>query len=235
MEQQTLTGKIKQKRVIKSISYSQEEIIRDIMELYGIECFELDPTYSKGNFYKKIPKPKLKFDIEPQLPEVQKADCTQLPLENNSVKSIMFDPPFIASIPTGKPTGIINQRFGYYRNIQVELWNMYHKALEEFYRVLKEDGILVFKCQDTIDASKQYLSHVEIINYASLLGFYPKDLFVLLAENRIIGKTHHNQQHCRKYHSYFLVFIKQKNPVKYTLQLNSEVSIPPNLKRIGYP
>lgn len=127
----------------------------------------------------------------------------------------MFDPPFIASIPKDKPTGIINQRFGYYRNIQHELWSMYSQALEEFYRILKPDGVLVFKCQDTIDASKQYFSHVEIINYAIYLGFYPKDLFILLAKHRIIGKTHHKQQHARKFHSYFLVFIKQKNPVKY--------------------
>ena len=224
MKQTTLVKTEKKKEIIKTISYSQEEIIRNIMELYKIECFDLDPTYSKGNFYKKIPEPKLKFDLDPQSKGVEKSDCISLPLEENSIKSIMFDPPFIASIPKGKPTGIINQRFGYYRNIQTELWNMYHKALEEFYRILKDDGILVFKCQDTIDSCKQYLSHIEIINYASLLGFYPKDLFVLLAKNRIIGKHHHNQQHARKFHSYFLVFIKQKSPVKYNLKLDLEVS-----------
>lgn len=92
---------------------------------------------------------------------------------------------------------------------------MYHKSIEEFYRILKPDGVLIFKCQDTIDSCKQYLSHIEIHNKAIDCGFYAKDLFVLLAKNRIIGKTHHNQQHCRKYHSYFLVFIKQKNKIRY--------------------
>jgi hypothetical protein len=225
IKQQTLTGEVKEKkRLVKSISYSQEEIIKNIMKLYKIECFDLDPTYSTGNFYKKIPKPRLKFDIEPQISEVQKADCTKLPLNNSSVRSIMFDPPFIAGIPT--PTakkGIISSRFGSYMSIPRKngLWEMYRKALIEFYRILEIGGVLVIKCQDTISDGNQFLSHVELINYAYLLGFYPKDLFVLLAENRVI-KPYPEQKHSRKYHSYFLVFIKQKSPVKYTLELNSE-------------
>ena len=213
-EQTTLFEK--QKEIIKSISYDQDEIIQWIIELYCPDGFEVDPTYSKGNFYKRLPSPTYKYDIQPQTQDTIQADCRNLPLADASIKSIMFDPPFIASIPKSQPTGIINQRFGYYRNIQHELWDMYHEALEEFYRILKTDGVLVFKCQDTIDSCKQYFSHVEIINYAVKLGFYPKDLFVLLARHRIIGKTHRNQQHARKFHSYFLVFIKQHNPVQYS-------------------
>jgi len=128
----------------------------------------------------------------------------------------MFDPPFIAAIPKNQPMGIISQRFGYYRNIQHELWDMYHKALTEFYRILKANGVLIFKCQDTIDSCKQYFSHVEIINYAIKLGFYPKDLFVLLAKNRLVSPSQRKQQHARKFHSYFLVFLKQESKVKYS-------------------
>jgi SAM-dependent methyltransferase len=220
MEQQTLSGaSIKKKKLIKSISYDQDEILSWIIELYCPDGFDLDPTYGKGNFYKNIPEPRLKFDVNPgNIPGVKQADCTKLPLEDKSLNSIMFDPPFIAAIPKEKATGIISTRFGYYRNVQTELWGMYHKALKEFYRILKPNGVLVFKCQDTIDAGKQYLSPVEIINCAINLGFYPKDLFILLARNRIIGKTHHKQQHARKFHSYFIVFINEKSKVRYTLR-----------------
>jgi len=217
MAQQQLNGElIEEIQLIKSISYDQEEIIKWIIKLYCPNGIQLDPTYSKGVFYKNIKKPEFRFDIEPQVEGVIKSDCRELPIEDSSIRSIMFDPPFIASIPKDKPTGIINQRFGYYRNIQKEMWDMYHDALDEFYRILRQDGILIVKCQDTIDSCKQYLSHVEIINYAVKLGFYPKDLFILLAENRIIGKHHHKQQHARKFHSYFIVFIKTKNPIKYS-------------------
>ncbi len=223
MKQQTLCGETK-KSLIKSISYSQEEIIKSIIEMYCPEGVELDPTYSIGNFYKNIQKPKYKFDINPQIPEVQRADCINLPLQDNSIKSIMFDPPFIAGIPTAKAKkGIISSRFGSYMSIPRKngLWEMYRKALTEFYRILKDKGVLIVKCQDTISEGHQFLSHVEIINYAYYLGFYPEDLFVLLAKNRII-KPYPKQKHARKYHSYFLVFIKKKSPVKYSLIKQSE-------------
>lgn len=217
MIQKTLNGETKD-IFVKSISFNQEEIIKWIIQLYCPDGFELDPTYSVGNFYKKISKPKYKFDIAPQLKEVKQANCTKLPLKDNSIKSIMFDPPFIAGIPTKTAKkSIIGSRFGTYKSIQRKdgLWEMYRKALKEFYRILKSDGVLVIKCQDTISEGNQFLSHVELINYAYCLGFYPKDIFILLASSRII-RSYPKQKHARKYHSYFLVFIKQKSKVKYS-------------------
>jgi SAM-dependent methyltransferase len=209
---------VSQSDVIKTVSYDQEEIIKNIIKLYCPDgTIEVDPTFSKGNFYKNIPKPKYIYDLNPQTEDTQQADCRKLPHEDNSINSIMFDPPFLAGIPTKHTDGsnIILERFGVLRNIQNELWGMYHAALKEFHRILKPNGILIFKCQDTINTSKQFLSHVEIINYAVSLGFYPKDLFVLIAKNRVISSKHAKQQHARKYHSYFIVFIKQESPVKY--------------------
>jgi len=204
-------------KIIKTTSYEQTEILQDVIKLYCPNGFDLDPTYSKGNFYKNgIPIPKLKFDINPQTEDTKYGDCTKLPLDDMSINSIIFDPPFIAGIQNKSDDGIIINRFGSFKNVSKELWNMYHNALREFYRILKPNGVLVFKCQDTIDSCKQCLSHVEVINYAIRIGFYPKDLFVLLARSRLIGKYHHKQQHARKFHSYFIVFIKQKCPVQYT-------------------
>ena len=215
--QTSLFGKkIESKEIIKTISYDQDEILRWIIRLHCPNGFDLDPTYSIGNFYKNIPQPKLKFDINPQSSDVKQANCTNLPLEDNSVNSIIFDPPFIAGIQNKSDDGVIINRFGSYKNVSKELWSMYHKALEEFKRVLKPDGVLVIKCQDTVDSCKQCLSHVEIINYAVKLGFYPKDMFILLAKNRLIGKHHHKQQHARKFHSYFLVFVNIPSKVIYS-------------------
>ena len=209
-------------RIIQTTSYDQDYILESIIQLYCPSGFDIDPTYSTGNFYKNIPKPKLKFDINPKIEGVEQADCRNLPLDNASVNSIMFDPPFVGgSRKNGKP-GIIKERFGYYRNVQHELWGMYRSALEEFHRILRPDGVLVFKCQDTIESSKQYLSHVEIINYAIHLGFYPKDIFILLAKNRIISPNQYKQQHARKFHSYFLVFLKTPSKVKYSFINDSQ-------------
>lgn len=209
--------KPRKKELIKSTSYSQDEILKWIMQLYCPNGFDLDPTYSKGVFYKNVSEPRLKFDLKPQVEGVQQANCCDLPIESNSLQSIIFDPPFVAAIPKKEATGIITMRFGFYRNVQNELWGMYHKALKEFHRILKHNGILVFKCQDVIDSSKQYLSHVEIINVAFCLGFYPKDLFVLLVKSRLMSPNMRKQQHARKFHSYFLVFKKEKSKVQYSI------------------
>ena len=47
------------------------------------------------------------------------------------------------------------------------------------------------------------------------IGFYPKDLFILNVNNRIISGKHKNQLHCRKFHSYFWIFEKRKSKVNY--------------------
>ena len=53
---------------------------------------------------------------------------------------------------------------------------MYFKAGAEAYRVLKHDGVLIVKCQDEVSANTQRLTHIEIINHYSQMGFYAKDL-----------------------------------------------------------
>ena len=208
--------------MIKSVSYDQGEIIKNIISLYipsgKIDC---DPTYSKGNLYNKtgITHPTYKFDINPQTEDTIYGDARQMPLEDSSINSIMFDPPFLAttgpSIKKNDPNNIINKRFGVYPS-ESDLHQFYVDAMKEFYRVLFPDGVLVFKCQDKISSSKQYLSHVFIINEAIKLGFYPEDLFVLLAKNRLVAQWQlKNQKHSRKFHSYFIVFKKNPTVVEY--------------------
>lgn len=205
--------KLTNKNIIKSISYNQEEIIFNIMQLYNISEIDLDPTFSKGNFYKSIREPILKMDLYPQRYDVIPADCRSLPLKNESINSIMFDPPFLSTVRT---VGIILNRFGRYNSIP-ELWYMYRDSIIEFYRILKENGILIFKCQDTNLSSTQWMSHVVVMNEAVRVGFYPKDLFILLSKNVLIAPHHQDQQHARKFHSYFWVFIKTNSKVNYNL------------------
>lgn len=209
-------------KLIKSVSDNQIDIIKDIIKLYipngQIDC---DPTYSKGIFYNntEILRPQYVFDIIPQYDFVQKGDARNLPFEDNTLNSIMFDPPFLAttgkSLTEDKDNNLINKRFGVYDN-EIELHTMYKDSLKEFYRILKDKGILIFKCQDKVSSGKQYMSHVFIINEAEKLGFYTKDLFILLSKSRLVADWQlKNQKHSRKFHSYFIVFEKNGKKIQY--------------------
>tara|TARA_R110002012_G_scaffold157227_1_gene318332 strand:- start:50 stop:667 length:618 start_codon:yes stop_codon:yes gene_type:complete len=202
MQQQNLFGK----KIIRSISFNEQEIIRDILYLHcnnnPIEC---DATYSTGNFYKKgLTKPKYKFDIAPQSTEVVKACSTNLPLNDSSINVLMFDPPFMFEKRKRENENIMNKRFTMYNNGFKELKHHYKKSLLEFSRVLKPKGILIFKCQDYTD-SKTTLTHTYVYKWAKKVGFYAKDLFILLSRGAIANKNL-KQRHARKYHSYFYVF-----------------------------
>lgn len=208
--------------MIKSVSNNQAEIISNILQLHVVNHkIDCDPTYSKGVFYDNtgIEKPKYKFDIAPTCDDVQYADCRSLPLSSNSLDCIMFDPPFLAT--TGKSlngtddNNFINKRFGVYPS-EKELHRFYIDSMLEFHRILKENGILIFKCQDKVSSGKQYLSHVFIINEAIKIGYYPKDMFILVAQSRLVAQWQvKNQKNARKFHCYFLVFEKSNKKIEY--------------------
>jgi len=208
--------------LVRNISYDQSEIIRNILRLHvpggKIDC---DPTYSTGAFYNGtgIEVPELRFDIKPQAEGVIQADARHLPLEDESFSCMMFDPPFLAT--TGKSLtegqgNIINRRFGVFPDEQ-SLHRFYVEAMVEAHRVLKPQGILIFKCQDKVSSGKQYWSHCFIMNEAVKIGFYPKDLFILLAKNRLVADWQaRNQQHARKFCSFFWTFQKSNKRIDYT-------------------
>lgn len=208
--------------MIKSISYDQSEIIKWILELHvPNKKIDLDCTYSKGNFYNNtgIEKPKYKFDILPFDESISYGDSRDLPLPNNSVNCIMFDPPFLAttgkSLKSNDNNNVINKRFGVYPS-EKELHQFYVDSLKEAYRLLNDKGILIVKCQDKISSGKQYISHCFIYNEAIKIGFYPKDLFILLAKNRLVADWQlKNQKNARKFHSYFWVLEKTNKQISY--------------------
>lgn len=210
--------------IIRSVNDDQGALLADIARLFCGGRFDCDVTYSTGGFYKdgRVPEPQYKFDLAPQAAGVIQADSRRLPLADGSISSAIFDPPFVAST-SHLDTGIIRGRFSCMPTI-LDLWAYYRDSLKELHRILKPHGILVFKCQDVVHGRRNWFSHCEIMQQAIVSGFYPRDLFILVANNRLIRDNLKEQQHARKFHSYFWVFEKKRCTINYTRRADCEDS-----------
>lgn len=189
----------------KSVFDDERELLKALIELHmGGQDIELDPMYFKGNFYKDgVNSPKYKFDLNPQSEDVRKADATNLPLESSSVSSMILDPPFLFGIH-GKTRQYYSSKTHTIFQDFAELECCYRGILVEAKRVLKSKGVLIFKCQDYTD-SKTTMTHAFVYNWATELGFFAKDLAILVKPNKVYnGNT--TQRHFRKIHTYFWIF-----------------------------
>jgi hypothetical protein len=195
------------------------------MTLYNNgEAFDCDITASQKKFYLKnrgdeyeLPVPKHLFDVYPQSEDVKQiVPFQKIPMPDNSLGSIVFDPPFVISPKTCKSalegkdkSCLMFKRFSSFYPVS-ELYYNYYWWLKESYRTLKEDGILVVKCMSTVSGGYQHNSEEYVFMAAMSLGFYCVDKFILNAKARLIsGAKYKKQCHSRKYTSVFYVF--QKN------------------------
>lgn len=179
-----------------------------------------DVTYGKGIFWKEVPKGA--YEVKPTDIEVG-VDCRDLPYKNGTIDCVVLDPPYMEGLyrksedhmagsgtytafrqtySNGKKTGSKGPKW------HDAVRDLYFKAGAEAYRVLRDNGVLIVKCQDEVSANRQHLTHVEIINEYESMGFFTKDLFVVMRNNQPGMSRLKKQVHARKNHSYFLVFVK---------------------------
>jgi len=199
---------------IKSYNFNHDLLLKEMIELHGNGQIDYDPTFSKGNFYKNIKKPKFYSDFSIGNP-LFFSDMCNMPFKRNTFKSIMIDPPFLWSSGKSlkvikKNCNIIISRFTLFKN-KKKLLYFYKLAIGEAYRVLKKDGVLFFKCQDVVNGSLNNFIHIDVFNIAVSRGFIAKDLFLFLKENRLKSGKWKKQNFARKHHSYFWVFHKRGN------------------------
>lgn len=222
--------------IIKNISHSQTEILQNIMTLHNNgEPFECDITASTLKFYldkngkERIPLPKYLFDVYPIDERVQKiTPFERLPFEDNTLQSIVCDLPFVISpkkcksvVEKKEGANMISNRFSSFYPMEELIENIYW-WIKECYRVLKKDGILVWKMQSTVSGGRQVWASPFSFLVADKTGFYVADEFILEAKARLIpGKEKMNkQQHARKYTSTFWVFVKDSKKYKVNSPLN---------------
>lgn len=123
------------------------------------------------------------------------------------LNSIILDPPFLFGIH-GKTKNYYSAKTHTIFNDWQELEYCYKGILANAHRVLKKNGICIFKCQDYTD-SKTTMTHCYVWKWAMEQGFYVKDLAILNIPQHKIYNGNTTQRHLRKVHTYFWVLVKK--------------------------
>jgi len=224
----TQGGRTTSNLVVSAYVGTNDEVFPNILELHVPErALVADVTYGKGVFWKRVPRGKYNLIASDIATGV---DCRNLPYRSESIDCVVLDPPYMEgfyrrSTSQKAGSGTYSSFRDHYSNgkekaqgpkWQAAVLHFYVQAGKEAHRVLKDNGVLIVKCQDAVSANRQHLTHVQIVVEYQRMGLYAKDLFVLVRKNRPAVSRIKKQVHARKNHSYFLVFVKV--PANKTLQ-----------------
>lgn len=222
-------GKHRQKRIVRNGIPTNELVLSafletnnrafpKILQLYVSPGSTVaDVTYGKGVFWREVPAGMYKLkatDIQGGV------DCRALPYQTGEIDCVVFDPPYMHT-PGGTAHSTHTPFEKHYKNNTSgnQTSSKYHEAVlelyrdggKEAYRVLRNHGVLIVKCQDEVCANRQRFTHVEIMQIYEKIGLIAEDLFVVIRNNRPGVSRMVRQVHARKNHSYFLVFWKSNN------------------------
>ena len=204
--------------VLSAYLASNEQVFPRVLDLYVAPgSVVADVTYGKGVFWRQVAPDRYRVLASDLANGV---DCRALPYEAGSVDCVVLDPPYMHS-PGGTTHSNQNPFEAYYRNNGTgnRTSSKYHEAVVELYveggreafRVLRDLGVFIVKCQDEVCSNRQRFTHLELIREYESLGFVAEDLFVVVRNNRPGVSRTKKQVHARKNHSYFLVFWKRGN------------------------
>ena len=201
--------------VVTASTDGNENVFPRVLNLYVQPgALVADVTFGKGVFWRRVEPSRyrvLPSDIQDGV------DCRNLPYGDEEIDCVVLDPPYMHS-PGGTAHESHSAFEEHYRNngsgnrteskYHEAVLDLYRDAGIEAFRVLRERGVLIVKCQDEVCSNRQRFTHVEIIAAYGEIGFVAEDLFVVVRKNRPGVSRVVQQVHARKNHSYFLVFWK---------------------------
>jgi len=182
-------------------------LFADILSLYLPRGRVLDATWGRGNFWTTVDlSPYHLVTMDMEMPAQVRGDFAHLPFRDQVFDGAVLDPPY-AGHGSGRTihesiTKTYNLKPG---TSTAHIKAFYSQGMAECARVLRPGGILVVKCQDSIESGKQQRMEHWVSRVASDLGLTDEDTLVLVQSGRPLMR-HPYQKHARKNHSYFRVF-----------------------------
>ena len=195
-----------QKTLYVAVSESQSSILRAILTTYLNKAltYDCDLTYGKGRFYSDcVPSPQYIYDINPQLMNVHPLD-EAINLPNECFKSVVIDLPCSIIKPTTRRK---RQTFASF-DCAENLYAVYRRMIALAFRLLKQNGILVFKTSDfSLDHQPLWISDWSI-TVALQIGFTLADKYIYIDRSAINAVTSSCRRTTTPTHAYFLILKK---------------------------
>ena len=188
-------------------------LFADIISLYVPEgALVLDMTYGNGNFWKGngLPDHYRRVSMDYEKAADVCANFESPPFRAGIFGAVVFDPPYANN--GGEHTGEMAEGIQKSYNLKPGLsWKdiqrLYAIGMFEAERLLAGSGILIVKCQDLVEGSKQRRMEHHVSWLADCLHLEDEDTFVLVNPHPPVMR-HPYQHHARKNHSYFRVWRK---------------------------
>lgn len=171
----------------------------------------LDATVNGGRFWRGTKRKVIGLDIEPSHRPSVVADHIQMPFRDNAFDVVVYDPPHIPNQGRDQQKDF-TVRFGLGSRSPKEMGytftHTFPPFVQEAYRVLKPEGILLCKIADYVHHHRYQWAHVELIRAAQEAGFTACDCIIKVRKGPIIDPKWKVAHHSRRQHCYWLVFRK---------------------------
>jgi len=196
-------------------SGEDRELLERILVFYPRKQPEaiLDATVNVGRFWRNSGRAVIGMDIDFRHRPSLVGDNTAMPFRGSSFDVVVYDPPHIPNQGKDKQKDF-GTRFGLVRRSSKEnhytFTHTFPPFLEEAYRVLKPEGLLLAKIADYVHHHRYQWAHVELVNAATVVGFRPCDCIVKVRKGPIIDPKWKTAHHSRRHHCYWLIFRKSK-------------------------
>jgi len=191
------------------------ELLERLLEFYPRRTPKriLDATVNGGRFWRESKRKSVGIDIEASHRPSIVADNCQMPFRDAFFDAVVYDPPHIPNQGRDQQKDF-NVRFGLGGRSPKEngctFTHTFPPFVEEAYRVLRVEGVLLCKIADYIHHHRYQWAHVELIQAAKTAGFQACDCIIKIRKGPIIDPKWKIAHHSRRQHCYWIVFRKSK-------------------------
>ena len=183
---------------------NSSDVVKSVFEVHFSEASSVaDLTYGKGAFWKNVPEnlTVVSLDQNPRYGCLVKSDCRSVPLGDQSVDVVVFDPPHQHGVSLSTT---LRQQEDFGRlSSQTEIHALVRDTAPEIRRISRVGAII--KITDMVEGGRFMPSHILIASSLSPVLGWPADMAIL--DSGVVRPTNHERVlHLRHAHSYFMVY-----------------------------